>query len=117
MNTSRQLGWVFVWALGCLTLARPVWANPPAGLLDFADNGSFERVYAVNSEGRARFLKKQRAGADGLCWWDAEPFATTTNWGNRAELEVWAGIKPLFLGPMHTVGAFLVDEMPAYNAF
>ena len=66
---------------------------------------------------RARALKLYCAGADGLCWWDAEPFATTTNWGNRAELEVWAGIKPLFLGPMHTVGAFLVDEMPAYNAF
>jgi len=66
---------------------------------------------------RARALKLHRAGADGLCWWDAEPFATTTDWGNRAELEAWAGIKPLFLGPMHRVGPFLVDEMPPYNAF
>jgi hypothetical protein len=66
---------------------------------------------------RNRALKLHRAGADGLCWWDAEPYATTTEWGSRAELEVWDSIKPLFLGPMHTVGPFLVDEMPPYNAF
>jgi hypothetical protein len=66
---------------------------------------------------RARALKLHRSGADGLCWWDAEPYAAATHWGNRAELEVWDGIKPLFLGPMHKVGPFLVDEMPPYNAF
>ncbi len=66
---------------------------------------------------RDRALKLHDAGADGLSWWDAEPFTTVTNWGNRAELAVWGGIKPLFLGPMHTLGSFLVDEMPAYNAF
>src|ERR1035437_115662 len=66
---------------------------------------------------RARALKLHRWGADGLCWWVAEPYAAATNWGNRAELEVWDGIQPLFLGPMHKVGPFLVDEMPPYNAF
>lgn len=66
---------------------------------------------------RARALKLLRDGADGLCWWDAEPYATRANWGNRAELETWERIPPLFLGPVHTVGALAVDEMPPYFGF
>jgi hypothetical protein len=66
---------------------------------------------------RTRALTLLRDGADGLCWWDAEPYATRANWGNRAELETWEKIPPLFLGPVHTVGSLAVDEMPPYFGF
>lgn len=66
---------------------------------------------------RKNALELLRGGADGLCWWDAEPYATKARWGNRAELELWEGVKPLFLGPVHTVGQFAVDEMPPYFGF